>query len=76
MVIAVFIMVPPDRRFPPLAVSMLRMPPADQAAGLIISPVDQTMDPLVAAELRHTRNALSSVIGSRPVTKPPRQVRR
>ena len=36
----------------------------------------KTMDPLVAAELRRTRNALSSVIGSRPVAKPPRQVRR
>ncbi len=32
----------------------------------------QTMDPLVAAELRRARNALSSVIGSRPVAKPPR----
>ena len=44
--------------------------------GIILLCTMKTMDPLVAAELRRTRNALSSVIGSRPVAKPPRQVRR
>ena len=44
--------------------------------GIILLCAMQTMDPLIAAELRRTRIALSSVIGTKPIAKPPRQVRR